>query len=117
MMTLFIVQETPDSPEALSCVPTLLISDIPKEASSIPTALEESQGVTLLNHDLFTNDILYMEVALDMRPLPADLLPLMPLFCRCSLPTTMLMQPEFCLSVCMRGLSVCMLHHSEPKSG
>ncbi|KAL0031729.1 hypothetical protein WJX79_003426 [Trebouxia sp. C0005] len=75
-------QETPDSPEALSCVPTLLISDIPKEASSIPTALEESQGATLLNHDLFTNDILYMEVALDMRPLPADLLPLMPLFCR-----------------------------------
>lgn len=77
-----VVQETPDSPEALACVPTLLISDIPKEASSIPTALEESQGVTLLNHDLFTNDILYMEVALDMRPLPAHLLPLMPLFCR-----------------------------------
>ena len=76
------VQETPDTPEALACVPTLLISDIPKEASTIPTALEESQGVTLLNHDLFTNDILYMEVALDMRPLPTDLLPLMPLFCR-----------------------------------
>ncbi|KAL3139941.1 hypothetical protein ABBQ38_004231 [Trebouxia sp. C0009 RCD-2024] len=75
-------QETPDTPEALACVPTLLISDIPKEASSIPTALEESQGVTLLNHDLFTNDILYMEVALDMRPLPTELLPLMPLFCR-----------------------------------
>lgn len=69
-------------------MPTLLLSDIPKEASSIPTALEESQGVTLLNHDLFTNDILYMEVALDMRPLPADLLPLMPLFCRCSLHAT-----------------------------
>ena len=98
-------------------MPTLLISDIPKEASSIPTALEESQGVTLLNHDLFTNDILYMEVALDMRPLPAGLLPLMPLFCRCNLQTTILMQPEFCLSVSMCGLSVRMLHHSLPRSG
>jgi len=67
--------------------------------------------VTLLNHDLFTNDILYMEVALDMRPLPADLLPLMPLFCRCSL----LMQPEFCLSVSMCGLSARMLHHQEAR--
>ena len=84
------VQETPDTPEALACVPTLLISDIPKEASTIPTALEESQGVTLLNHDLFTNDILYMEVALDMRPLPKDLLPLMPLFCRYLHPSTLI---------------------------
>ena len=76
------LQETPDTPEALSCVPTLLLSDIPKEASTIPTAQEQSNGATLLSHDLFTNDILYMEVALDMRVIPADLLPLMPLFCR-----------------------------------
>lgn len=70
----------------MSCVPTLLLSDIPKEASTIPTAIQESQDVTLLSHDLFTNDILYMEVAFDMRPLPAELLPLMPLFCRCLRP-------------------------------
>ena len=76
------MQETPDTPEALACVPTLQLSDIPKEASSIPTALETSQGVQLLTHELFTNDVLYIEVALDMKPLPAHLLPLMPLFCR-----------------------------------
>ena len=39
-------------------------------------------GATLLTHDLFTNDVLYLDVALDMRPLPRDLLPLVPLFCR-----------------------------------
>ena len=31
-------QETPDEPEALKCIPSLALSDIPKEAASIPTA-------------------------------------------------------------------------------
>lgn len=91
------MQETPDTPEALACVPTLEISDIPKEASTIPSSLEESQGVQLLSHELFTNDVLYMEVALDMKPLPADLLPLMPLFCR--FVSTTLTEALLCLSV------------------
>lgn len=39
-------------------------------------------GATILSHDLFTNDVLYLDVALDMRPLPRNLLPLVPLFCR-----------------------------------
>jgi Zn-dependent M16 (insulinase) family peptidase len=39
-------------------------------------------GATLLTHDLFTNDVLYLDVALDLKPLPANLLPLVPLFCR-----------------------------------
>ena len=51
------------------------------------------QGVKLLRHDLFTNDVLYLELALDLRPLPPKLLPLLPLFCRCaaglSLPSLM----------------------------
>lgn len=150
-----LLQETPDSPEALKCIPGLALSDIPKEASSIPTdiATEQvlanlcrmltyrghpplltlpahsshgqhpiiarlcfcvlvhrvcarsrsstlwyvracmavraesslgcgSQAVQLLRHDLFTNDVLYLELALDLRPLPPHLLPLLPLFCR-----------------------------------
>jgi hypothetical protein len=75
-------QETPDRPEALACVPTLHISDIPKQISTISSDISQSQGVTKLSHDLFTNDVLYLEAALDMRPIPAELLPLMPLFCR-----------------------------------
>ena len=42
-----------------------------------------SQAVQLLRHDMFTNDVLYLELALDLRPLPPHLLPLLPLFCRC----------------------------------
>ena len=39
---------------------------------------------TVLSHDLFTNDVLYAEVALNLRPVPTHLLPLVPLFCRCA---------------------------------
>ena len=38
----------------------------------------------MLSHDLFTNDVLYAEVALNLRPVPTHLLPLVPLFCRCA---------------------------------
>lgn len=77
-------QETPDSPEALACIPSLQLSDIPKKIATIPTAITDVEGgATLLAHDLFTNDVLYLDVALDMRPVPQALLPLVPLFCRC----------------------------------
>lgn len=56
------LQETPDSPEALACVPALSLSDIPKTISKVPTDVSSVQGATLLTHDLFTNDVLYMEV-------------------------------------------------------
>lgn len=75
-------QETPDDPEALKCMPSLALSDIPKEAATVPTAVAEENGATVLRHDLFTNDILYADVLFDMRRVPARLLPLVPLFCQ-----------------------------------
>lgn len=49
----------------------------------IPTSIsDEAGGAKILSHDLFTNDVLYLEAALDMRGVPAQLLPLLPLFCR-----------------------------------
>ena len=36
-------QETPDPPEALSCIPGLAISDIPKEVVPIPTDVATEQ--------------------------------------------------------------------------
>lgn len=50
--------------------------------AQVPTAVSKSEGATLLTHDLFTNNVLYLEAALDMRGVPAALLPLVPLFCR-----------------------------------
>ena len=59
-------------------------ADIPAKTSTIPTTVEAlgSSGATLLRHDLFTNDILYLDVAFELGSLPADLLPLLPLFSR-----------------------------------
>jgi Zn-dependent M16 (insulinase) family peptidase len=75
-------QETPDPPEALECIPSLQLADIPKNIITVPTALASEHGATILTHDLFTPDVLYLEATLDMRGVPAALLPLMPLFCR-----------------------------------
>lgn len=83
-------QETPDTPEALACVPSLALSDIPREAPDVPTAVSELSAAAsspaarakLLSHELFTNDVLYLDALLPMRAIPAKLLPLVPLFCR-----------------------------------
>lgn len=75
-------QETPDPPEALATVPSLSLADIPKEPIHIPLDVGEIQGTTVLRHDLFTNDILYAEVAFDMSSIHSKLLPLVPLFCQ-----------------------------------
>ncbi|KIY92916.1 hypothetical protein MNEG_15047 [Monoraphidium neglectum] len=50
----------------------------------VPTSVTSlnAEGSVLLGHELFTNDVLYLEAAFDMRPLPVELLPLVPLFCR-----------------------------------
>ncbi|CAN1773318.1 Presequence protease 1, chloroplastic/mitochondrial [Linum perenne] len=75
-------QETPDSPEALKSVPCLHLNDIPKETAPIPIEVGEINGAKVLQHDLFTNDVLYAEVVFNMKSLKQELLPLVPLFCQ-----------------------------------
>ena len=76
-------QETPDSPEDLQCVPSLSLDDIPKEVQRIPSEESALGATTVLKHDIFTNGVLYADLALDMGGVPGELLPLIPLFCRC----------------------------------
>merc|ERR1712159_238369 len=73
-------QATLDAKRA--CVPTLAIGDIPKEAKGIPSDVSSVGATKLLTHDLFTNDILYAEYLLDLKTVPAHLLPLVPLWTR-----------------------------------
>ena len=75
-------QEKPDGPEVLKCMPSLLLSDMPRQPKSIPSELSKVHGATVLSHELFTNDVLYAEALLDLQTVPARLLPLVPLFCR-----------------------------------
>ncbi|XP_038707090.1 presequence protease 2, chloroplastic/mitochondrial-like [Tripterygium wilfordii] len=75
-------QETPDPPEALRTVPSLSLQDIPKEPIHVPTEVGEINGVKVLQHDLFTNDVLYTEIVFNMSSLKQELLSLVPLFCQ-----------------------------------
>ncbi|KAF8410035.1 hypothetical protein HHK36_002555 [Tetracentron sinense] len=75
-------QETPDPPEALRSVPSLSLLDIPKKPVLVPTEVGDINGVTVLQHDLFTNDVLYTEIVFNMSSLKQELLPLVPLFCQ-----------------------------------
>ncbi|KAK9166464.1 hypothetical protein Scep_001655 [Stephania cephalantha] len=75
-------QETPDPPEALRSVPSLSLNDIPKKPIQIPTEVGDINGVRILQHDLFTNDVLYSEIVFDMAHLKLELLQLVPLFCQ-----------------------------------
>lgn len=75
-------QETPDPPEALRSVPSLSLQDIPKEPIHVPIEVGDINGVKVLQHDLFTNDVLYTEIVFNMSPLKQELLPLVPLFCQ-----------------------------------
>ncbi|CAL1410083.1 unnamed protein product [Linum trigynum] len=75
-------QETPDPPEVLKTVPCLQLDDIPKRTTPTPIEVGEINGAKVLQHDLFTNDVLYAEVVFDIRSLKQELLPLVPLFCQ-----------------------------------
>ena len=73
-------QETPDTPEALATIPLLQLADLERESRVIPVDEERLQGVPLLTHDLFTNGIVYLDLGLNLRALPQELLPWVPLF-------------------------------------
>lgn len=69
------IQETPDPPEALATIPTLTISDLDKRNKTIPLAVSERQGASVLFHDIFTNGICYLDVGFDLHRLPQKYLP------------------------------------------
>ncbi|MCS6773584.1 MAG: insulinase family protein, partial [Thermoflexales bacterium] len=71
--TLQQMQLTPDPPELLARLPSLKISDLDPKVRTIPTEISESSGATVLYHDLFTNGIVYLDLAFDLRALlPQD---------------------------------------------
>lgn len=75
-------QQMPDPPEAIAAIPTLRLADLDRAVKHIPTEIDERGGVRLLRHNLFTNGIVYLDLAFDLRALPSHLLPYVPLFAR-----------------------------------
>lgn len=76
------MQETPDSPEALATLPMLTLADMDRTNKAIPTDILTHGHAEILHHDLFTNGIVYLDLAFDLHTLPQELLPYAPLFGR-----------------------------------
>jgi Zn-dependent M16 (insulinase) family peptidase len=74
------LQGLADSPEQLALLPTLKLEDLDKEVKTIPSELSEIHGAKLLYHDLFTNGIVYLDMAFDLHGISPDLLPYAKLF-------------------------------------
>lgn len=74
------LQQTPDPPEVLARIPSLSIEDLNRQAPTIPIEELEEAGTRVLYHDIFTNGILYLDLAMDLHVLPQELLPYVPLF-------------------------------------
>ncbi|MCC7117336.1 MAG: insulinase family protein [Anaerolineales bacterium] len=75
-------QETPDSAEALETLPVLDLEDLERQTRTIPIEEAQVQDVKVLYHDLFTNGIVYLDLAFDLRAMPQELLPLTDIFAR-----------------------------------
>jgi presequence protease len=76
------LQERPDPPEALATIPTLRLSDLPRENKTIPIEVTSLRDTRVFYHDLPTSGIVYLDVGFDLHTLPAELLPYVPLFSR-----------------------------------
>ncbi|MEW6382228.1 MAG: insulinase family protein [bacterium] len=72
-------QAAPDSPQALACLPRLELSDIPREIETIPTEKTAIAGIPALEHEIFANGIVYLDLAFDVSDIPDDLQPYLPL--------------------------------------
>lgn len=76
------LQERPDSPEALATIPHLTLDDLDKAGKTIPVELLERESTRVLYHDLPTNGIVYLDLALNLHLLPQELIPYGDLFGR-----------------------------------
>jgi presequence protease len=82
-----IMQETPNSKEALETLPVLKLEDLEKTNKIIPIEVLDLQNTRVLYHDLFTNGIVYLDLGFDLHTLPKELLPLTEIFARALLET------------------------------
>jgi len=79
-LTLLEQQKTPSSEQALATLPKLLKSDLPRYQREIPTEKTSIGEVQLYNHQLFTSGIVYLDIGFDLRAVPQNLLPYIPIY-------------------------------------
>lgn len=72
-------QNTPDSPEKLALIPMLSIKDIDRRGEVLPQQVKEEEGIKVLAHHMFTNDIVYTDLMFDTAAVSQELLSYIPL--------------------------------------
>jgi len=68
-------QKKEDSPEALTKIPMLQLSDISTKAEFNTVEQKDTKGILLMYHNEFTNKILYQNLYFDLRVLPQNKIP------------------------------------------
>lgn len=68
-------QKREDSPEALATIPLLTLADINPKAEWLAIKENKVANVPVLQHETFTNDVVYTKLYFDARVLPVDLIP------------------------------------------
>jgi Zn-dependent M16 (insulinase) family peptidase len=78
-----VYQLAPDSPESLALVPSLRRSDLPQQIERIPARdTRTASGVSLDLHDIFTNEVVYLDLAFPTDALSGEHSLLLPFFVR-----------------------------------
>ncbi len=75
-------QTEPDAPAALASLPRIGRKDLTRDVETIPTQRENLSGIPLLSHEIFTNGIVYVDLAYDVSDIEEDLQPYLPLLGR-----------------------------------
>lgn len=68
-------QQKEDSPEAVTTIPMLSLSDISRDVQWYEAAEKNIDDVPVLHYDDFTNNIIYTNLFFDLRTLPKELIP------------------------------------------
>ena len=80
--TLKTMQVTPDNADDLAKIPSLHLSDLEKNISSIPIRQIIQGHSQWMHHDLFTNGIIYLDAGFSLAQIPAREIPLLALMGR-----------------------------------
>jgi Zn-dependent M16 (insulinase) family peptidase len=73
-------QEEPDPPEMINKIPFLKLQDLPRKVEVVPSKqIVLSQGVYSYFHNIFTNGVIYVDVAFDTHSLAEGSLTFLPL--------------------------------------
>ncbi|GHU25600.1 peptidase M16 [Spirochaetia bacterium] len=76
------IQSEPDTQEALATIPHLSRNDLKPDIERVPREIVDAAGVPVLKHDLWTNGIAYMDVALPVDVLEPEDYPWLPFFAK-----------------------------------